>query len=99
MKIDKLRIEQFKNLRAFFIDFNDQRLNAVLIGENGAGKSNLFEAITLIFRTLDLDEPVPFAYEIIYRLGRGEQQRTGAAPRVPPQRVAPRAGATWHRGA
>ena len=75
MKIDWLSIQAFKNLRDFSIDFNEKKLNAILIGENGAGKSNLFEAIAAIFRSLDLDEPVPFDYSIRYQLGAGPTLR------------------------
>ncbi len=38
----------------------------VLIGENGAGKSNLIEGLALIFRNLDLDVEAPFDYELQY---------------------------------
>ena len=66
MRIDKLAIKDFKNLRDFSIDFDEKQLTTVLIGQNGTGKSNLFEALVLIFRTLDLGEPPPFGYSIRY---------------------------------
>jgi predicted ATPase len=67
MRIDRLRVESYKNLQGFEIDLAEKRAMTVLIGENGSGKSNLFEAIVLIFRALDLDEPPPFAFEIAYQ--------------------------------
>lgn len=66
MRIDRLAIKDFKNLRDFSIDFDEKQLTTVLIGQNGTGKSNLFEALVLIFRSLDLGEPPPFAYSIRY---------------------------------
>ena len=35
-------------------------------GENGAGKSNLLEALTIIFRNLDLELKAPFDYKLKY---------------------------------
>ena len=64
MRINKLDIKDFKNLHDFSIDFDKDQLTTVLIGQNGTGKSNLFEALVLIFRALDLGEPPPFAYSI-----------------------------------
>lgn len=75
MKIDRLTVTSFKNLENFSIDFDENKLNAILIGENGSGKSNLFEAIATIFRSLDLNEAVPFDYAIHYRLGVGSNIR------------------------
>ncbi|MFY1618974.1 AAA family ATPase [Micromonospora sp. WMMD736] len=67
MRIDCLKILDFRNLRDFRIDFDETRFSTVLIGENGTGKSNLLEAIVLIFRDLDLGQLPPFGYEITYR--------------------------------
>ena len=38
----------------------------VLIGRNGTGKSNLIEAIVIIFRDLDLGEHPAFSYDLTY---------------------------------
>ncbi len=54
MRLDKLRIGQFKNLRDVHIDFDETSPYTVLVGGNGSGKSNLIEAIAWIFRNLDL---------------------------------------------
>jgi predicted ATPase len=57
----------FKNLQDFEIDFDHGQLTTVLIGRNGSGKSNLIEAIVLIFRDLDLGVKSQFAYVIKYQ--------------------------------
>ena len=68
MRIDSLSISQFKNLKDFHIDIDETQLTSVFIGQNGAGKSNLLEAIVIIFRDLDLNVPtIEFSYEIQYK--------------------------------
>lgn len=68
MRIDSLRIDGFKNLKDFYIDIDETQLTSVFIGRNGAGKSNLLEAIVIIFRDLDLNVPTEeFSYEIQYK--------------------------------
>lgn len=66
MRIDWLYIDRFKNLRDFEIDFDEKSLTTVLIGENGTGKSNLIEALIIIFRDLYLGNRAEFEYEIRY---------------------------------
>src|SRR6266850_1078963 len=77
MRLDEVTISEFKNLRDFRVDFDEASPYTVLVGENGSGKSNLIEALTLIFRALDLDEPAPFSYELKYRC-RGSNIRIHA---------------------
>lgn len=67
MRLNEVTIGEFKNLRDLTIVFDDASPYTVLVGENGAGKSNLIEALTLIFRNLDLEEPAPFDYRLKYR--------------------------------
>ena len=67
MRIDELWVEAFKNLRDIRVHFDRESPYTVLVGENGSGKSNLLEALALIFRSLDLDEEAPFSYELKYR--------------------------------
>lgn len=50
MRLDKVYIDGFKNLRQLEVDFDESKLTTVLIGQNGAGKSNLIEALARIFR-------------------------------------------------
>lgn len=69
MRIDSLEIRSsWKNLSGFKIDFDERRDIAVIIGKNGAAKSNLLEALITIFRDLDLKEYCSFAYVIKYFL-------------------------------
>ncbi len=66
MRLEKLWIGKFKNLVNLTIDFSNSGSETVLIGGNATGKSNLIEALVLIFRNLDLGEKQPFAYRLSY---------------------------------
>jgi predicted ATPase len=69
MRLDRAYIDGFKNLSNFEIDFDESRLTTVVIGQNGAGKSNLIEALVDVFRWVDLNRSPPYyRYEIDYRL-------------------------------
>ncbi|MDJ0278537.1 AAA family ATPase [Sphingomonas sp. 2R-10] len=65
MRLKSLHLGSFKNLRGFEIDFADSFTN-VLVGPNGTGKSNVLEALIIIFRDLDLGAPPAFAYRLRY---------------------------------
>lgn len=56
MRIDWLWLEEYKNLKDLTIDFDQEHLITVLIGRNGTGKSNVLEALTVIFRDLLMEE-------------------------------------------
>lgn len=76
MKVDKLHIRsRFKNLENTLVDFDEDNLMTVIVGCNGAGKSNVLEALVAIFRNLDLGEPPPFSYHLVYRLGQKPQEK------------------------
>ena len=67
MRIDSLSVQKFKNLRDVEIDFDANKLETVIIGQNGTGKSNVIEALAMIFRDLeDAKRRTPFAYRIAY---------------------------------
>jgi predicted ATPase len=66
MKLDKLWISEFKNLKDIEIDFDQDELVTVVIGWNGAGKSNVIEALVIIFRDLDLHKEPSFSYKLEY---------------------------------
>jgi predicted ATP-binding protein involved in virulence len=73
MRLDKVYIDGFKNLKQLEVDFDESRLTTVVIGQNGAGKSNLIEAITQVFRWIDLrrgDQKFKprFTYRVDYRI-------------------------------
>ncbi|MFA6444196.1 MAG: AAA family ATPase [Sterolibacterium sp.] len=67
MRLDEVTIGEFKNLRNLHVTFDEGSPYTVLVGENGSGKSNLIEALSLIFRNLDLDVGAPFSYHIKYQ--------------------------------
>src|ERR1022692_4458829 len=67
MRIDRLALADFRNLVDFEVDFDETSNRQVVVGRNGVGKSNLLEALTRIFRDLDLEEDSGFGYEIEYQ--------------------------------
>ena len=76
MKIDYLEIRsRFKNLENVKINFDESNLMTVIVGRNGAGKSNVIEALVSLFRNLDLGEEAPFSYQIRYRLGTSSETK------------------------
>src|ERR1051326_8469958 len=66
MRIDRLWLKDYKNLVDFEVDFDVTSTRQVVVGRNGVGKSNLLEALTRIFRDLDLEQPSDFEFEIEY---------------------------------
>jgi predicted ATPase len=66
MRLDRLTVPSYRNLRGFTIDFDETQTTTVLLGQNGTGKSNLIEAIVEIFRDLELDTSSTFAYQMDY---------------------------------
>ena len=66
MRIDRLKLPNYKNLVDFEVDFDQDSPRQVIVGRNGVGKSNLLEAIVRIFRDLDLEEASSFEYAIEY---------------------------------
>ncbi len=66
MRVDRLALTEFRNLVDFEADFDVTSNRQVVVGRNGVGKSNLLEALTRIFRDLDLEEDSEFGYVIEY---------------------------------
>ncbi len=66
MRLDRLSIPAYRNLRSFEIDFDESQPTTVLLGRNGSGKSNLIEVIVEIFRELELGGTPTFAYTLEY---------------------------------
>lgn len=81
MRIDKLHIDEFKNLCDFTIDLNKSKMHTVLLGQNAAGKSNLLEALVIIFRDLDLDDQTKFNYILDYNC-KGKDLRIIGGPKT-----------------
>lgn len=84
MRLDKLTIgsplsyatHHFKNLKDVTIDFDQDHWVTVLIGWNGTGKSNVLEALAIIFRDLIQYEKKPaFAYKLSYCMGIGHTRK------------------------
>lgn len=81
MRIDRVYIDGFRNLKDVEADFDEGCLTTVIIGQNGAGKSNLIEAIVEIFRHLDPPTSkhggkLRFTFEIDYII-KGRTVRAG----------------------
>lgn len=87
MRLDLVRIGAFKNLRDLCVNFDQTSPYTVIVGENGAGKSNLMEALALIFRNLDLDVEAPFDYEIKYECRGNQIDVLGKASQFPTFRI------------
>lgn len=88
MRLDKLTIgsakppangvdnHRFKNLKNVTIDFDQKHWVTVIIGWNGTGKSNVLEALAIIFRDLIAKKRKPaFAFNLDYRMGSGKSLR------------------------
>lgn len=84
MRLDKIAIgspkdsptHQFKNLKDVTIDFDQNHWVTVVIGWNGTGKSNVLEALAIIFRDLIMEQRTPaFAFVLKYRMGSGNSIR------------------------
>lgn len=71
MRLHRLWLKEFKNLRDLTLEFSPSDAVSVLVGHNGTGKSNAIEALTIIFRDLDLGEQPAFSYSIKYE-SRGD---------------------------
>ncbi|MDE0106409.1 MAG: AAA family ATPase [Bryobacterales bacterium] len=95
MRIDELWVEAFKNLRDIRVHFDRESPYTVLVGENGSGKSNLLEALALIFRNLDLDEQAPFSYELRYQCRNHDVAVSAKEYRYPKFRAKPACGGTY----
>jgi predicted ATPase len=79
MRLDWIKVQRFKNLVDFEADFDEESMTTVVIGQNGCGKSNLIEALVIIFRDLDLGSPPSFKYSLRY-ICRGSSVEIDADP-------------------
>jgi predicted ATPase len=69
MRIDWLWLDEYKNLKDLTINFSQEHLITVLIGRNGTGKSNVLEALTVMFSDLLTKEKKPtIKYRIAYEI-------------------------------
>ena len=70
MRLLRVYIDGYRNLKNVTVDFDKDSLTTVVIGENGSGKSNLLEAIVEVFRDYDIGRSalIGFEYEIEYEM-------------------------------
>lgn len=73
MRVDKVYVEDYKNLKQFSINLDEKEMKTVLLGQNATGKSNFIEVLVLIFKYLDLStenkrQYPNFDYNIIYKI-------------------------------
>ncbi len=81
MRLQELYIKDYKVLQDFTLRFDEATSVAVLIGENGSGKTTVVECLTLIFTGLYRQRTVadlykaafPFAFRLSYVLSTGPQ--------------------------
>lgn len=66
MKISKLKISGYKNLKNMEVYFEEDVSLIAFIGDNGSGKSNVLEAIAMIFSRLSMEEKIDFDFELEY---------------------------------
>lgn len=73
MRLLRVYIDGYRNLKNVTVDFDKDSLTTVVIGENGSGKSNLIEAIVEVFRAYDLgiSHIKYFRFDITYKIGQG----------------------------
>ena len=74
MRLNYLKIDGFKNLNGFAVELDEtcQEPVTVVLGRNASGKSNLFEALVIIFRDLIKGKPTTeFAYDFRYTMRGG----------------------------
>lgn len=69
MRITKLYIKEYKNLKDFYWEINPDYPIAVIVGKNASGKTNLVEAIVNIFQQVLLRRKynTDFEFELTYK--------------------------------
>lgn len=70
MKISGLKISGYKNLKNVEVYFEEDVSLIAFIGDNGSGKSNVLEALTIIFSRLSMKEKISFDFEVEYYIGQ-----------------------------
>lgn len=73
MRLLKLKIKGYKNLKDIDIDFSNTDGKILLVGKNGSGKSNLLEVLSAIFSSVynaEKNVTPPFEYDLEYKIRR-----------------------------
>ncbi len=98
MRLQRLWIGEFRNLRGVVLDFEARRRGlyggvalTFLVGTNGSGKSNALDAIGMIFSHLDVGIAPGFAFDLEYEI-RDQRVRVATPSRVDLDGVRPVAG-------
>ena len=71
MRLKKLYVDNYKNLKGFSIYFESESGLSILVGNNGSGKSNILEVISGIFHDLykeKIDRKIKCNYTLEYSL-------------------------------
>lgn len=68
MRLERLYVRDYGNLQDFEFKPAQQPQTTVVLGRNGAGKSNLIEALVEIFRDLEAGSVASFYYELTYQV-------------------------------
>lgn len=68
MRIQRLFVKDYGNLQDFEFKPAQKPQTTVVLGRNGAGKSNLIEALVEIFRDLEAGDAASFYYELSYQV-------------------------------
>jgi ABC-type transport system involved in cytochrome c biogenesis ATPase subunit len=73
MRLKRVQVDGYYNLNKLDMSFDSSSMTTVLLGPNGSGKSYLLEAISEIFRAIDLEQSPPvFSFELEYAIGSSE---------------------------
>lgn len=83
MQLISLWVEDFKNLKDFTINFENQENLSIIIGNNGSGKSNILEAISAIFAELYGKTSYIANYNLKYRINGHFVEIKKTTERVP----------------
>lgn len=84
MRIQRLYVKSYGNLQDFEYTPDQQSQTSVVIGRNGAGKSNLIELLVETFRDLEAGDSSGFYYELTYQI-RGHVVKVTNDPEVRPK--------------
>lgn len=66
MKLNNIYIEEYRNIKKATFDFSKHTNYAAFVGLNGSGKSNLLEAISLIFAGVYNNSTLDWKYKLEY---------------------------------
>lgn len=72
MKINYLYLDGYKNLKNLEIFFEEDSVVNAIIGNNGSGKSNVLEALAMVFAATYNNKSVDFTYDLQYKINNSE---------------------------